>query len=41
MYRQSTGVPDAGATLFTVGIGGSEYDLTDLHDAIGWRNSQQ
>lgn len=32
---------DAGATLFTVGIGGPEYDMTELHDAIGWRNSQQ
>ncbi|QCB49427.1 LLM class F420-dependent oxidoreductase [Rhodococcus sp. PAMC28707] len=32
---------DAGATLFTVGIGGPEYDMTELNEAIGWRNSQQ
>ncbi|MEO7079282.1 MAG: LLM class F420-dependent oxidoreductase, partial [Rhodococcus sp. (in: high G+C Gram-positive bacteria)] len=32
---------DAGATLFTVGIGGPEYDMKELNDAIGWRNSQR
>ncbi|WP_072805082.1 LLM class F420-dependent oxidoreductase [Rhodococcoides yunnanense] len=31
---------DAGATLFTVGTGGPDYDLTELKAAIAWRNSR-
>lgn len=31
---------DAGITLFTVGTGGPEYDLTAVTDAIAWRNAQ-
>ncbi len=38
---KARGFVDAGATLFTVGTGGPEYDLTELKDAIGWRNKQQ
>ncbi|AHH22259.1 putative F420-dependent oxidoreductase [Nocardia nova SH22a] len=29
----------AGATLFTVGTGGPDYDLTALEEAIAWRDS--
>ncbi len=29
---------DAGITLFTVGTGGPEYDLTELKAALAWRN---
>ncbi|NLE82539.1 MAG: LLM class F420-dependent oxidoreductase [Rhodococcus sp.] len=29
---------DAGVTLFTVGVGGPEYDLTELKQAIAWRD---
>ncbi|WP_024801567.1 LLM class F420-dependent oxidoreductase [Nocardia sp. BMG51109] len=32
---------DAGATLFTVGTGGPEYDLTQLVEAIRWRDRFQ
>jgi probable F420-dependent oxidoreductase len=31
---------DAGATLFTIGLGGPDYDLTKLKKWIGWRDSQ-
>ncbi|MDR6909806.1 putative F420-dependent oxidoreductase [Rhodococcus fascians] len=30
---------DAGATLFTVGTGGPDYDLTELGEAIAWRDA--
>lgn len=30
---------DAGATLFTVGTGGPDYDLTELKAALAWRDS--
>ena len=29
-----------GATLFTVGVGGPDYDLSDLRRWIAWRDSQ-
>lgn len=29
-----------GASLFTVGAGGPDYDLSDLRDWIAWRDSQ-
>ena len=29
----------AGATLFTVGLGGPDYDLTQLKSWIAWRDS--
>ncbi|NKY85764.1 LLM class F420-dependent oxidoreductase [Nocardia veterana] len=29
----------AGATLFTVGVGGPDYDLTEVEQAIAWRDS--
>ncbi|CCW10174.1 LLM class F420-dependent oxidoreductase [Rhodococcus aetherivorans] len=29
---------DAGVTLFTVGVGGPDYDLSGLLEAIGWRD---
>ena len=29
-----------GASLFTVGVGGPDYDLSGLRDWIAWRNSQ-
>ncbi|NIL77697.1 glucose-6-phosphate dehydrogenase [Rhodococcus sp. B10] len=32
---------DAGATLFTVGTGGPEYDLTEVKDAIAWRDAHR
>lgn len=32
---------DAGATLFTVGVSGPDYDLTELGEAIDWRNSHR
>ncbi|MBM7245772.1 LLM class F420-dependent oxidoreductase [Rhodococcus fascians] len=32
---------DAGATLFTVGTGGPDYDLTELGEAIAWRDSHK
>ncbi|AYJ47620.1 LLM class F420-dependent oxidoreductase [Rhodococcus sp. P1Y] len=38
---KAQGFVDAGATLFTVGTGGPEYDLTELKDAIAWRNSHR
>lgn len=28
----------AGVTLFTVGVGGPDFDLTELNDAIAWRD---
>ncbi|EOM76853.1 LLM class F420-dependent oxidoreductase [Rhodococcus rhodnii] len=31
---------DQGVTLFTVGTGGPEYDLTELRDAIAWRDAR-
>jgi probable F420-dependent oxidoreductase len=31
---------DLGVTLFTVGVGGPDYDLTQLANWIAWRNSQ-
>ncbi|MGU3436261.1 LLM class F420-dependent oxidoreductase [Actinomycetes bacterium M1A6_2h] len=31
---------DAGATLFTVGVNGPDYDLTEMKDAIIWRKAQ-
>ncbi len=31
---------DAGASLFTVGVGGPDYDLTALSNWIAWRDSQ-
>jgi hypothetical protein len=30
---------EAGATLFTVGVGGPDYDLSTLKDWIDWRNA--
>ncbi|MFN3542966.1 MAG: LLM class F420-dependent oxidoreductase [Rhodococcus sp. (in: high G+C Gram-positive bacteria)] len=30
---------DAGATLFTVGVNGPEYDLAELGQAIAWRDA--
>jgi hypothetical protein len=30
----------AGAGLFTVGVGGPDYDLTGLREWIAWRDSQ-
>ena len=30
---------EAGATLFTVGVGGPDYDLSTLKDWIAWRNA--
>ncbi|MBY3795184.1 LLM class F420-dependent oxidoreductase [Rhodococcus fascians] len=32
---------DAGATLFTVGSGGPDYDLTELGEAIAWRDAHR
>ncbi|MBY4111651.1 LLM class F420-dependent oxidoreductase [Rhodococcus fascians] len=32
---------DAGATLFTVGTGGPDYDLTELGEAIAWRDAHR
>ncbi len=32
---------DAGATLFTVGKGGPDYDLGLLKDWIAWRDDQK
>lgn len=32
---------DLGVTLFTVGTGGPDYDLTDLRKWIAWRDAQQ
>ena len=29
-----------GASLFTVGVGGPDYDLSGLRDWIAWRDSQ-
>ena len=29
---------DAGVTLFTVGVGGPDYDLGTLKEAIAWRD---
>ncbi len=29
-----------GVSLFTVGVGGPDYDLTELHAAIAWRDAQ-
>ena len=29
-----------GASLFTVGVGGPDYDLSDLRRWIAWRDSQ-
>jgi probable F420-dependent oxidoreductase len=36
---KAQGFVDAGATLFTVGTGGPDYDLTELKEAIAWRNT--
>ncbi|OZF03595.1 LLM class F420-dependent oxidoreductase [Rhodococcoides fascians] len=36
---KAQGFVDAGATLFTVGTGGPGYDLTELKEAIAWRNA--
>ncbi|WP_037140935.1 LLM class F420-dependent oxidoreductase [Rhodococcoides fascians] len=36
---KAQGFVDAGATLFTVGTGGPDYDLTELKEAIAWRNA--
>ncbi|MDJ0393603.1 LLM class F420-dependent oxidoreductase [Rhodococcus sp. G-MC3] len=36
---KAQGFVDAGATLFTVGTGGPDFDLTELKAAIAWRNS--
>jgi probable F420-dependent oxidoreductase len=30
----------AGARLFTVGVGGPDYDLTELREWVSWRDSQ-
>ena len=30
----------AGASLFTVGVGGPSYDLTSVRDWVAWRDSQ-
>jgi hypothetical protein len=30
---------EAGATLFTVAVGGPDYDLSKLEQWITWRNS--
>ena len=38
---KAQGFVDAGATLFTVGTGGPEYDLTELKDAIAWRDAHK
>jgi probable F420-dependent oxidoreductase len=32
---------DAGATLFTVGTGGPDYDLTELGEAVAWRDAHR
>ncbi|MGA9871207.1 MAG: LLM class F420-dependent oxidoreductase, partial [Rhodococcus sp. (in: high G+C Gram-positive bacteria)] len=32
---------DAGVTLFTVGTGGPDYDLTELTEAVTWRNDRR
>ena len=32
---------DVGATLFTVGTGGPDYDLTELGEAIAWRDAHR
>ena len=32
---------DAGATLFTVGVNGPDYDLTELTGAISWARSHR
>jgi len=32
---------DLGVTLFTVGVGGPDYDLSHLSAWIDWRNQQQ
>ena len=29
-----------GASLFTVGVGGPDYDLSELRDWIAWRDTQ-
>ena len=31
---------ELGASLFTVGVGGPDYDLSALRDWIAWRDSQ-
>jgi probable F420-dependent oxidoreductase len=31
---------DAGASLFTIGVGGPKYDLSILRDWVSWRDSQ-
>ncbi len=36
---KAQGFVDAGATLFTVGTSGPDYDLTELKEAIAWRNA--
>ncbi|OZC54365.1 LLM class F420-dependent oxidoreductase [Rhodococcus sp. RS1C4] len=36
---KAQGFVDAGATLFTVGTSGPDYDLTELKEAIAWRKS--
>ncbi|MCA1677368.1 MAG: LLM class F420-dependent oxidoreductase, partial [Actinobacteria bacterium] len=35
------GLVAAGATLFTIGIGGPNYDMGLLKEWIGWRDAQQ
>ncbi|WP_338887851.1 LLM class F420-dependent oxidoreductase [Rhodococcus sovatensis] len=38
---KAQGFVDAGVALFTVGTGGPEYDLTELKDAIAWREANK
>lgn len=38
---KAQGYVDAGVALFTVGTGGPEYDLTELKDAIAWREAHK
>lgn len=38
---KAQGYVDAGVALFTVGTGGPEYDLTELKDAIAWREANK
>lgn len=38
---KAQGFVDAGTTLFTVGTGGPKYDLTELQDAIAWRDANK
>ena len=31
---------DAGATLFTLGVGGPDYDLSKVQEWVSWRDAR-